>query len=255
MINVSSGECCNSVICEPAEVCVYNGSMYEVGSPIPTLPPSCCRCKITLNTSTRQAIECKPFVCQENCPLGFTYRNENEQCCGNCVQTSCILNNTTLIAPGELWQPPDDNCTFYDCEPNTLMIIKRIMSCTEQPPMPCEEGVLTDVESADGCCKMQICIEIGPSQDQCEVKKSLQIIEYGGCSASLYLAHCEGPCNSLTRYSTFSKVMEHDCSCCQETSISMKNVQLQCTNGTTVEYKYHDVEQCGCQTTACVTVE
>ncbi|XP_063800827.1 intestinal mucin-like protein [Pseudophryne corroboree] len=181
---------------------------------------------------------------------GFTHKKINGECCGKCVQSSCILNNTVLIKPGILWRPPGDNCTCYECEPNTFIVIKRIMSCPEQKPVECEKGILVNVTSTDGCCTLQYC-----EPRKCDVMKSWKIIESGECSANVTLNNCEGYCSSVSRHPNFPKMEEHDCTCCQASKTITKNIQLQCTNGKTIGYTFTDILKCACKGAACVFTE
>uniref|UniRef100_A0A8C9SH22 Mucin-2-like n=1 Tax=Scleropages formosus TaxID=113540 RepID=A0A8C9SH22_SCLFO len=50
-----------------------------------------CHCTSSLDPNTQlKAIECKPIQCDTNCQQGFEYQPDPGQCCGKCVQTSCI---------------------------------------------------------------------------------------------------------------------------------------------------------------------
>ncbi|XP_075043963.1 uncharacterized protein LOC142103722 [Mixophyes fleayi] len=235
---------------EQPYICLYNGSIYEVGSSVPPPPSSCQDCKCTKSMKNTAEITCKPVVCQTVCPLGYKYTKSHGQCCGKCVQYFCVLNNTVLIKPGNIWRPPGDNCTCYDCEPGTFMVIKKVMSCPAQKPLKCEKGIVVNFTSTDGCCTIQYC-----EPRKCDVMKSWKIIESGACTANVTLTNCGGYCSSVSRHPNFPKMEEHDCTCCQASKTTTKNIQLQCANGKRIGYTFTDVLQCACRGAACVFTE
>ncbi|XP_077137730.1 uncharacterized protein LOC143803851 [Ranitomeya variabilis] len=259
-------------------VCNYEGSKYEVGSSVPNNPESCEECKCTMENSAAKVI-CSPKVCQTHCPVGFIYKHEPGQCCGKCVQASCLLdvseimkgqsdnnlpeqcchncsqdvctmNNTVVIKPEKFWRPPADNCTSYDCEPNKFSVIRRVMSCPVQTPLKCDQGIQVNFTSADGCCTIQYC-----EPRKCDVMKSWKLIESEGCEANVTLTNCGGYCTSMSRHPSFPKMVEHDCTCCQPTLTASKKIHLLCANGSKISYSYTDVLQCACRGAACVFTE
>ncbi|XP_056384151.1 mucin-5AC-like [Hyla sarda] len=258
--------------------CVYEGSEYEVGTSVPKNPKSCEECKCTMENYSAK-VTCKRKVCQTRCPLGFIYKPKPGECCGKCVQTFCQLdasemikgysdenlpekccqncsqdvcaiNNTVLIKPGNLWRPPGDNCTCYDCEPKKFTVIRREMSCPVQKPLKCEQGILVNFTSADGCCTIQSC-----EPRKCDVMKSWKVIESEECEANVTITNCGGYCTSISRHPSFPKMVEHDCTCCQPTKTTSKKVHLLCKNGRKISYSYTDILQCGCRGAACVFTE
>ncbi|XP_053305742.1 mucin-5B-like [Spea bombifrons] len=94
---------------ERPDTCMVDGSTFEVGSPVPSPPQTCqdCKCIWSLNGAF---VKCMPTVCQENCQL-----------------------------PGKSWHPAGNNCTGYECEPDTLMVVKKVVSCPEQKNLTCEQ--------------------------------------------------------------------------------------------------------------------
>ncbi|CAH2325411.1 mucin-5AC [Pelobates cultripes] len=123
---------------EQPDVCLFNGSTIAVGSNVTYEKDNCevCEC---ITTSDRPVMACKPIVCQENCQPGYTYVTKDSKCCGECVKTSCLLNDTVVIEPGNLWRPSGDKCTCYECEPGTLMVVKKVVVCPEESSVTCEE--------------------------------------------------------------------------------------------------------------------
>ncbi|XP_040183628.1 mucin-5AC-like isoform X10 [Rana temporaria] len=96
----------------------------------------------------------------EDCPQGYKYENIEGQCCGKCVQVSCVMklkdNTTKILQPGETWSSPDQPCVKYECE-----IIDDQFNPTEiRRACPIEDCPLgTKYEKAEGeCCGK--CIQV-----------------------------------------------------------------------------------------------
>ncbi|XP_073460907.1 mucin-5AC-like isoform X2 [Aquarana catesbeiana] len=238
-----------STVTKPHD-CVYGGSLYTVGSSIPQPYGSCQKCKCSATMKNYAEIICKPIMCNTDCQLGYTYKKVEGQCCGKCVQEFCVLNNTVQIKPGSFWNPPGDNCTSYDCERDTFMVVKKVMSCPRQKPLDCDKGILVNFTSSDGCCTIQFC-----EPRKCDVMKSWKLIESGGCEANVTLTNCGGYCSSVSRHPNFPKMQKHDCTCCQATKTMPMNIQLECNNGRKIGYTYTDVLKCSCRNAACVFTE
>ncbi|XP_077316280.1 mucin-5AC-like isoform X2 [Lithobates pipiens] len=238
-----------STVTKPHD-CVYEGSLYKVGSSIPQPNGSCQKCKCSATMKNNAEIQCKPIMCNTDCQLGYTYKKVEGQCCGKCVQEFCVLNNTVQIKPGSFWNPPGDNCTSYDCERDTFMVVKKVMSCPRQKPIDCDKGILVNFTSSDGCCTIQFC-----EPRKCDVMKSWKLIESGGCKANVTLTNCGGYCSSVSRNPNFPKMQEHDCTCCQATKTTPMNIQLECNNGRKIGYTYTDILKCSCRNAACMFTE
>lgn len=73
--------------------------------------------------------------CIEECTPPFEYERKAGECCGECVQKKCELENK-LYSVGELWQS-DDHCMFYQCQQdsNGLLVISEY-SKSNCPKMP-----------------------------------------------------------------------------------------------------------------------
>ncbi|XP_040264818.1 mucin-5AC-like [Bufo bufo] len=263
---------------ETPHFCVYKGFRYKVGSSVPKNPESCEECQCTKEKNIAKVM-CKIKACQTICSLGFTYKPEPTKCCGKCVLNTCVLeaaeiikgysignsleqcchdcsqdvcaiNNTVLIKPGKHWNPPGDKCTFYDCDANKLTVIRRVMSCPVQKNLTCPEGIMVNFTSADGCCTIQYC-----EPRKCDVMTSWEVIENNGCTAKVMLTNCGGYCSSMSRHPSFPKMVKHDCTCCQPIDTTIKKVQLLCKTGRKISYNYTDVLQCACRKAACVFTE
>jgi mucin-5B len=40
--------------------------------------------------------------------------------------------------------------------------------------------------------------------------------------------------------------MEHQCTCCQESRVHQETVTMRCSNSTTIQYTYNQVDECSC---------
>ncbi|XP_071974250.1 mucin-5AC-like isoform X2 [Engystomops pustulosus] len=275
----TSSQMSKTTLTENPMFCIYEGSTYKVGSTVPKRPESCEECMCTMYNGIAK-VRCTVKMCNTHCPLGFTYKPVPGQCCGKCVQNTCVLDvtdmmegysdkdlppqccqncsqdtcalNTTMlmIKPGKLWRPPGDNCTCYDCDPKKNIVIKRVMSCPEQKPLNCIQGRLANFTSEDGCCTIQYC-----EPQNCDTTKIWKVVEKDGCTANVTIANCGGYCNSVSRHPGFPQIWGDRCTCCQPTATISRKVQLLCPNDRKISYSYTDTLKCGCREAACVFTE
>ncbi|KAM8763409.1 mucin-5B-like [Acanthopagrus schlegelii] len=221
------------------------------GSSIPG-PCQECYCGPKMDPITKlNIITCKPIVCNKNCSEGYEYQTVTGECCGKCVQKSCIVTtadhkshiievNNTLIAP-------NDTCVTYTCENiNGQLVTKETrMTCPPFNPLNCEPG--TETTEANGCCKT--C----KLQSMCEVQSTQTVITVNGCSSQpVNMTSCAGHCGSSSIYSVEANKMMHQCECCQEATTSQKQVELTCADGSKVQQSYMVVETCRCNKAECV---
>ncbi|KAM3920270.1 mucin-2-like [Leptodactylus fuscus] len=61
-----------------------------------------CVCAESANSTTEMKITCTDIVYDVHCPLGFAVKKSEENCCGQCEQTHCILNLNDSITPYHL---------------------------------------------------------------------------------------------------------------------------------------------------------
>lgn len=219
-----------------------------------TNPAPCqeCYCGPTTDPSTKlNIITCKPVFCNTSCSEGFEYQTAPDECCGTCVQKSCVVttfNNTLhVIEVNNTFVPPGDKCVQYTCERiNGQIVMKETRNtCPPFNPLDCEPG--TETVDASGCCRT--C----QPQSVCEVDSKQSIMEVNNCvSAELVnITSCVGRCRSSSMYSASSNTMMHHCECCQEATTSMKQVELSCSDGSRVQHSYRHVERCHCSRERC----
>nr|XP_061820601.1 mucin-2-like [Nerophis lumbriciformis] len=270
--NVTNGTCCLSYTCEPKGVCVYDLMEYKPGTKIaaskPTAPPSgasgttpqpftvgpCQDCYCGHDTDPRtglNTITCTPVVCDTNCSEGFDYRPGASQCCGVCVQTSCLAvtsdNTTHVIGVNSTFVPPGDSCTKFTCESiNGQLVTKETRTtCPPFNPRDCEPG--TETTDADGCC--QRCELSGV----CVVRTQESVVESNGCRSSLpvNVTSCAGRCGSSATYSLAANALTYQCGCCREGATSRRELELTCPDGSKVQHSATVVETCHCSKAAC----
>ncbi|XP_066556507.1 intestinal mucin-like protein [Amia ocellicauda] len=198
-------------------------------------------------------IDCTPTKCDKNCPAGYVYQDAPGQCCGQCVQESCVislLNNTVqIIEPGKIWTPPGDKCVHYECVQieDQFIPVEAKITCPPFNPMDCVPG--TETIAPDGCCS--VCVVI---PKDCRIKRNITQLVSSGCHSSVpvEITLCGGSCGTYSMYSAEANTVQHSCSCCQEMATSKKQVQMICPDKSTFTYSYVYIEKCGCQKTKCV---
>nr|XP_023649660.1 intestinal mucin-like protein [Paramormyrops kingsleyae] len=249
-----AGPCCPSYECEPKPVCVFNNTEFKVGETMPSDDCEVCNCSTNIDPITKLHLNiCVPMTCDTNCQQGFEYQTVQGQCCGICVQSTCIAslpdNTTHLIEPGQSWSPANDKCVTYECEKigDKLTTVKVKAVCPEFDPGNCMPG--TETTDADGCC--QTCTPI----QNCNLMKNSSILVHNTCQSAdpVELSSCTGYCGTYSLYSANANDLVHSCSCCQETSVSKKQVQLVCPDGSTMDYTYTYIESCSCSPVNCAT--
>ncbi|XP_064423157.1 mucin-5AC-like [Latimeria chalumnae] len=249
--------CCPVDKCVPNGMCVFNNTEYWPGSVVSKGTCDECECTFDVNETTKlNEIKCAPPVCDSHCPPGWKYVEMPGRCCGDCLQTLCvvILPDFTLhlLKPGQTWTPPGDNCTHYDCikiEDQYVPVTSKI-TCPEFDPEDCVPGTIH--KSSDGCCDM--CKQ---TPKRCDIHKQKSRIAHNGCQSTnkVELTSCYGTCGTSSMYSAEANSMKHKCTCCQEVKTHEEKVDLTCPDGTTIDHTYIYVDQCGCMGTACGTPE
>ncbi|XP_036837674.1 intestinal mucin-like protein [Oncorhynchus mykiss] len=253
IISTSISSCCPEYTCVPKGVCVYNNVEYQPGAEIPKGTCENCTCSSIMDPSTKlNNIMCTNISCDTTCSQGFQYQAIPDQCCGKCVQTSCVVTmpdkTKHTIQVNDTWSPPGDKCVKYTCEkPGGQYLPVEVKTvCPAFSPENCVPG--TEKTDANGCCKT--CTE---RSNVCEMKYTTTSIVISGCATAepVEINSCSGNCGTSSMYSAEANTMMHYCSCCQEATTSQKEVELMCPDGSKVKHSYIHVESCGCHVTDC----
>ncbi|XP_023578671.1 mucin-5AC [Octodon degus] len=253
------GACCPSQSCRECWTnCSINGTLYQPGAVVFSSLCETCRCEVPSGpNSDGFMVSCETQICNTHCPMGFEYQLQEGQCCGQCVQKTCIVSaNATghpvhLLLPGESWSDPGAPCVNYVCEHYEdrleVTVVKK-----ECPALDCTRAQAQ--LSPDGCCLLCPPTPVPVQKWPCTLRHREQVIWHQNCSSAVpvNLTYCEGVCgDSTSRYSLEASAMEHKCHCCQELRTSPRIVTLHCADGSNQAFSYTQVEECGCQDLKC----
>ncbi|KFR02217.1 hypothetical protein N306_01196, partial [Opisthocomus hoazin] len=253
--HIPSGQCCPVYQCVPKRVCVHQNAEFLPNSSVFVDKCQNCFCTNEVNISTQlNTISCEHIPCNTYCEPGYEHQPVKGECCGRCVQTKCVLhaaNNSGLIlGPGEFKNDPYDNCTIYSCVNihNHLILSTSKITCPAFNEDSCKPGTTTFLPN--GCCKT--CAPLD-SPTPCSVRQRSDFIVYKGCHSvdRVVMTECEGTCGTVSLYSAEANSMEHSCSCCRESSTTVREVELKCPTGDSISHEYIYVESCSCQDTEC----
>uniref|UniRef100_A0A8C7QAX2 MUC5A protein n=1 Tax=Oncorhynchus mykiss TaxID=8022 RepID=A0A8C7QAX2_ONCMY len=212
----------------------------QPGAEVPEGTCENCICSSIMDPSTKlNNIVCTNISCDTTCSQGFQYQAIPDQCCGKCVQTSCVVTmpdkTKHTIQVNETWSPPGDKCVKYTCEKTGGQYI------------PGEVKTVCPAFSPENCVPVSFCPISPPSWGQS------RLIVISGCATAepVEINSCSGNCGTSSMYSAEANTMMHYCSCCQEATTSQKEVELMCPDGSKVKHSYIHVESCGCHVTDC----
>ncbi|XP_061669358.1 mucin-2-like [Syngnathoides biaculeatus] len=281
-LNFTNGTCCPAYTCEPKGVCVRNMTEYKPGAEIKmtrasdalvdiseplgrttAAPPAgpefagagaCqeCVCGDVADPRTGlHGIICAPVQCNRNCSRGFQYQVAPSQCCGTCVQTSCVVvtpdNATHVIAVNGTFLWPGDACTTLTCQrvDGHPVTKETKTACPPFDPLYCKPG--SETTDARGCCRR---CEL---RDACQVRTRRSFLEVNGCrsGAPVNVTSCAGRCWSSSTYSAAADAISRQCDCCHESATGRRQVELTCPDGSTQLHSATVVEACHCAPTAC----
>uniref|UniRef100_A0AAZ3SQ38 Uncharacterized protein n=1 Tax=Oncorhynchus tshawytscha TaxID=74940 RepID=A0AAZ3SQ38_ONCTS len=213
----------------------------QPGAEVPKGTCENCICSSTMDPSTKlNNIVCTNISCDTTCSQGFQYQAIPGQCCGKCVQTSCVVNmpdkTKHTMQVNETWSPPGDKCVMYTCDKSDDQYI------------PVEVKTVCPDFSPEICVPVSFCPISPPSWGE----STLNIVISGCVTAEpVEINSCSGNCGTSSMYSAEANTMMHYCSCCQEATTSQKEVELLCPDGSKVKHSYIHVESCGCHVTDC----
>ncbi|XP_073410448.1 mucin-2 isoform X2 [Dendrobates tinctorius] len=249
--SIPDGHCCPVYTCVRKNVCVHGNAEYMPGAPVFSDKCQDCVCAESESSPTGLEITCTHVPCNVQCPMGYELKKTEQDCCGVCEQTHCILNQNgvyQLMKPDEIRNAENDNCTLYSCTRIRKQFITSIsqISCPLFNEASCEPGTIQFLPN--GCCK--VCIE---KTSSCQLKINYDYLLVNNCRSEnkVQTSRCDGTCGTYSMYSADARAMSHRCTCCQEVQTSQKNVKLLCPDGSDVDHGYIDVEKCDCISTDC----
>ncbi|XP_062417665.1 mucin-2-like [Pungitius pungitius] len=253
-VEITTGTCFPNASCViQKDVCVFQNNVYQVGDVVPMKKP-CDNCICSKNpdgSSGFNIVECQPTPCDTHCPLGYEYQTVAGQCCGKCLQTSCVItpsNVSQTLQPGTIWTPVDNPCVKFECVKiaTQFITVEAKTICPLYDPKECIPG--TETIAPDGCCP--VCI---PKGNPCNMSTTAMYLESQGCKSKerVNVTSCSGACGTITFYSTKMGSLQHTCSCCQEVATSKRMVQLSCPDNTEISFSYIHIDNCGCLKTEC----
>uniref|UniRef100_A0A670ICQ7 Mucin 2, oligomeric mucus/gel-forming n=1 Tax=Podarcis muralis TaxID=64176 RepID=A0A670ICQ7_PODMU len=250
---VPEGHCCPDHRCVPKNVCVANGNEYTPGSQI--LGDKCQKCVCTKekdNSTSLNLISCSYIPCPTTCEQGHTLIHQDGECCGVCVQTSCVIrtpeNDVFILRPGEQRSAPHDNCTIYSCVNMHRQLVSSTssISCPAFNEETCQPFFKTFYPAGK---PKDHPVPVPP----CSLSEMKDYIVHDGCRSAdmVPVAQCEGHCGTSSIYSSEANSMKHKCTCCRESKVSEKEITLVCPDGKNKKHKYLQVDSCECLNTEC----
>ncbi|XP_072277618.1 mucin-5B-like [Pyxicephalus adspersus] len=156
------GKCCGE--CKQHECIMKTKNDEIITIPVnetKTSPDDICTSHECTQTGDQLVIHTTTTECtvtsEKDCPLGFVYEKAENECCGECVQTSCILklkdNTTQLLQPDETWKPNDQPCVTYECHiiEDQFIHTEVRRACSIDSQNDCSEGFVYE-RTEDECC-------------------------------------------------------------------------------------------------------
>uniref|UniRef100_A0ACB8G2N8 Uncharacterized protein n=1 Tax=Sphaerodactylus townsendi TaxID=933632 RepID=A0ACB8G2N8_9SAUR len=248
--------CCPVYQCAPKGVCVDNGAEYKPGSKVLRGKCEDCICTHEWNNSTNlKVIRCDHIPCIKSCEQGYSLRWHSDECCKECVQTSCVIQATDgvfTLESGDRRHDPNNNCTIYSCMTINGQLISSTstINCPNFIETECQPNTVSLMPN--GCCKKCVPKEPQPPSS-CALIETKDYIRYNGCSSieQISVPQCEGTCRTFSLYSAEAESIEHRCTCCQEERTTRKAVTLTCPDGRNQTHFYLHVDSCTCLSTDC----
>ncbi|XP_073940949.1 apomucin-like [Castor canadensis] len=215
----------------PAPVC--HGPLGEEKSPGDIWTSNCHECTCT----DAKSVECKP----KECPSPSTCNTEeklitfksNDSCCeiGHCEPRTCLFNNTDYEI-GASFDDPSNPCVSYFC--NNTGLVAVVQDCPKQT-WCAEEDRIYDSKNCCYKCK-----------NDCRPSPVNVTVKYNGCKKRIEMARCIGECKKTLKYNYELFQLENSCICCREDNYEYRDIALDCSDGTTISYKYRHTTTCSC---------
>ncbi|XP_073514025.1 uncharacterized protein [Phyllobates terribilis] len=196
--SIPDGHCCPVYKCVRKNVCVHGNAEYLPGAPVFSDKCQDCVCTESERCATGLEITCTHVPCNVQCPMGYEVKKTDQDCCGVCEQTHCVLNQNgvcQLMKPEEIRNAENDNCTLYSC----TRIRKQFITSISQILCPlfneglCEPGTVQLLPN--GCCK--VCIE---KTSSCQLKVNYDYMLVNNCRSEnkVQTSRCDGTCGTYS---------------------------------------------------------
>lgn len=150
--NEATDACCDEYECQPPQnKCIVDidgiKKLKNIDEIWPTHDPCLSKkCAYGVGGSLI-AIEVQQSCPVTSCDLGFTLSIANGECCGECVQTACVVDGYTH-APDSEWFSAD-NCTSFKC----LQQGKQLVISAAQPTCPDLSECPDEQKYFEDCCQ------------------------------------------------------------------------------------------------------
>ncbi|XP_076276507.1 hemolectin isoform X2 [Lasioglossum baleicum] len=226
------GQCCP----EMAKTgCRSNDKVYEPGEKWKSTVDDCVTEYCAMNASGNFVAKYKEVeACSQKCALGWTYEDQNGECCGRCKQTHCVVG-IELHEAGASWAS-SDNCTRYTCLDlgDQLSVASSSVVCPDITDCPANSIYTRD------CCNMCNLTSLALQVDQCVVNDldadatiGMFVVrhrKHGLCKNVVPIAgikQCRGKCESTSHFDADGNPVV-DCRCCQPTEYTNRLIELTC---------------------------
>ncbi|XP_053978189.1 hemocytin [Hylaeus volcanicus] len=233
--------------------CRYNDKVYEPGEVWTNTLDKCVTevCVLDSNVTKYGKVE----SCSKECALGWTYEEQEGECCGKCKQTYCVFGDM-LYEPGASWSSAD-NCTFYSCmdQRGQLSISSSSMICPDITNCP-NTSIYTQ-----NCCKMCNLTSYNQELDLCvaDVLDPQSTIGMFSTNHRLHgfcknvepiegVTECRGKCESTSYFDTDTWSPAVNCQCCQPTDQRTLLVELMCADYKRLKRRVVVPVACSCST-------
>lgn len=158
----------------------------------------------------------------------------NDSCCeiGHCEPRTCLFNNTDY-AIGSSFDDPSNPCLSYTCNPTGLVAV--VQDCPKQTWCAEEERIY----DSNKCCYK--------CKNDCRTTPVNVTVKYNGCRKRVEMARCIGECKRSVKYNYETFQLENSCSCCREENYEFRDIALECSDGSTIPYRYRHTTTCSCR--------
>lgn len=137
------GHCCPKFI---KTGCRHNGIIYKPGEKWKSVDDKCATeiCALESNITKYKEIE----VCNKNCTPGWIYEEKENECCGQCKQAYCMIEDM-FYKPDTTWYSID-NCTIFTCKKQGEQLVISSSSVVCPDVTDCPDTLLY----MQNCCKI-----------------------------------------------------------------------------------------------------